>query len=164
MTAKRPTRALVCGSREWGDAYAILRELRALPESVKTVIHGDCRGADTLVAGIAESEGFEVVAVPAHWKHTADCPPNCGEYVGKGAGPIRNRKMLAMRPDVVLAFPMAGSRGTIDMVRVALKQGVEVRVYDETTGRCEQVSDVESVLVQFRKPAPGKRKTKGPHV
>ena len=128
---KTMKRALVCGGREWGDAYAILRELRALPKSVTTVIHGGCRGADVLAGGIAESEGLKVVSVPAHWKHCKGCPPGCAEYEGKAAGPIRNRKMLAMRPDVVLAFhsDIRASKGTAHMVDIARKAGVEVRVF-----------------------------------
>lgn len=40
----------------------------------------------------------------------------------EGAGPIRNSFMLALGPDLVLAFP--GGRGTADMVRQASEAGV----------------------------------------
>lgn len=51
---------------------------------------------------------------PANWKSH-----------GKGAGPIRNQKMIDEgKPDLVLAFP--GGRGTADMVRRAKAAGVRV--------------------------------------
>lgn len=39
-------------------------------------------------------------------------------------GPKRNRKMLELKPDGVVAFP--GGRGTMDMIRAATEAGVPV--------------------------------------
>ena len=44
------------------------------------------------------------------------------------AGPIRNRWMLALGPDLVIAFP--GGQGTANMIAQARKAGVNV---EETT-------------------------------
>ena len=58
----------------------------------------------------------EVVGYPALW-----------DAHGKRAGPIRNRLMLQRHPeiDLVVAFhsTMSASKGTKDMVRVALGSG-----------------------------------------
>ena len=87
----------------------------------KTIyIHGDARGADRLAGVVAEGLGFEVIAVPADWdKHH------------RAAGPIRNKKMLSMRPMVVLAFhaDISQSKGTKHMIEIARKAGIETRVF-----------------------------------
>lgn len=115
-------KVLVCGSRKLAGYDAVHTVLANLLEDrgfeVFTVIHGAAQGADTL-AGIADHNlGLEVVSVPAEW-----------EKYGKKAGPIRNQKMLDMKPGLVLAFPLPDSVGTFDMVNRARKAGVEVRVY-----------------------------------
>jgi len=46
------------------------------------------------------------------------------EKHGKRAGPIRNRQMLELKPDGVVAFP--GDRGTRDMITAAQEAGVPV--------------------------------------
>lgn len=112
-------RVLVCGSRNWADRAAILRELSRFPQGT-TIIEGGCRGADRLAVGAAEELGFKVVEFRADWK----------QY-GRAAGPIRNRRMLDEgRPDLVLAFhaDIKKSCGTADMVRQARRAGVPVRV------------------------------------
>jgi hypothetical protein len=111
---------LICGSRDWTLSVPIIRELRSLPEDT-TIIHGDCRGADKLAGYFAERLGLKVQAYPAEW-----------DRHGKSAGHIRNRQMLYDNPELelVLAFSehIASSKGTSDMVRQALKQGIEVRI------------------------------------
>lgn len=128
-------KVLICGSRDWTDVHPILRELRELPSDV-TVIHGDARGADRLAGSVADGIGLKVISVPAEWNR-----------YGRGAGPVRNQKMLDMGPDLVVAFPVRGSRGTMDMIRRALRKGVKVRVYDEAMHECKQVESDEEVRV-----------------
>lgn len=130
-------KVLICGAAPrkktgalgWEDPWPILRELRKLPRTA-TIIHGAAPGADHLGGVMAEGLSFhEVIAVPAHWRHK-DCEPNCQEVVGRAAGPIRNRKMLDMKPDLVLAFhdDLKNSAGTRNMVEIARKAGIEVQV------------------------------------
>lgn len=59
------------------------------------VVHGDCDGVDRIAAKRAKKiKGVRVIPVPAQWK----------KY-GRGAGPIRNRKMIVdHRPEVMLIF------------------------------------------------------------
>jgi hypothetical protein len=86
---------------------------RAQP--LEAVIHGAASGADTLANLWAFSRGVQPVACPALW-----------DYHGKRAGGKRNRAMLLLRPDLVIAFP--GGRGTNDMVNTAREQ--LFRVFD----------------------------------
>lgn len=80
---------------------------------ITLLIHGGAHGADTLAGEWARDNGIPVQVVPAEW-----------DTHGKAAGPIRNRAMLALSPDAVIAAP--GGRGTADMVKQARRAGVPV--------------------------------------
>lgn len=111
-------KVLVCGDRNWTDQAAIYKRLALLDMST-TIIHGAARGADRIAGDAAERLGLPVIAVPAEW-----------ELHGKSAGPIRNRKMLDMEPELVIAFhsDLSKSRGTADTVREARKRGIPVEI------------------------------------
>ena len=115
---------LVCGDRHWNDWLAIRRELSKLDPTQTTIITGGATGADSIAEQAARRlEFFCVMVFPAWWDRQF-----------KPAGPIRNRRMLEWgKPDLVLAFHknLGESKGTADMVMVARKAGVEVRVFTE---------------------------------
>ncbi len=114
-------KVLVCGSRDWEDYGAIVRELTKLPYDT-VIIEGEARGADTLARQAASRQGYNVEAYPADW----------AQY-GRAAGPIRNKQMLDEgKPDLVLAFSedIENSRGTANMVMQARKRGIEVKVFE----------------------------------
>lgn len=106
---------LICGDRYWRDKEAIAESLSLLADSNTVVIHGGAQGADSLGGEAAKEFGLEVIVVPAEW-----------DRYGKAAGPIRNRKMLDMEPDVVLAFhsDLKKSKGTKDCVKEAEKRDI----------------------------------------
>jgi predicted Rossmann-fold nucleotide-binding protein len=110
---------LACGSREWRDRSAVHLVLMCEPHrrgwdgQPITVITGGARGADSFAATSAMELGYESIVVPAEW-----------DIHGKAAGPIRNRKMLDMAPDLVVAFGQG--RGTDDCVREAERRQVPV--------------------------------------
>src|SRR6188508_2429115 len=112
-------KVLVCGDRNWTDIWAIYDVLHRLDRG-STIIHGAARGADTMAGTIAKKLGFTIISVPAQW-----------EKHGRAAGPIRNKKMLDLNPDLVLAFhkDIENSKGTKNMVEIARKKGVEVIIY-----------------------------------
>lgn len=108
-------RVLVCGGRDfqdWGMVCNVLDELHA-KHSFTHLIEGGARGADELAGQWATIRSVPVTVVAADWKTH-----------GKKAGPIRNRKMLDLAPDLVVAFP--GGAGTADMMRAADSAGVRV--------------------------------------
>ena len=106
-------RLLVCGGRDYNDFGRLVSELNTYRDAA-LLIHGDARGADRLSGQWAAIHSVPVKAFPAEW----------GLH-GKGAGHIRNQRMLDEgKPDLVIAFP--GGTGTADMVRRAKAAGVRV--------------------------------------
>lgn len=86
------------------------------------LIHGDCVGVDKQAAKVAEKLGLDIKSYPADWK----------KY-GKGAGIIRNQRMLDLEePDIVIAFHnnLAKSKGTKHMVNYARDNGYKVIVFE----------------------------------
>jgi len=108
---------LVCGDRYWKSKFIIKKYLEYFNPSL--VIEGGCKGADQIAAKAADELGIPVKPFPAKW----------GLY-GKAAGPIRNRKMLDEKPDLVLAFhfEITESSGTADTLFEAEKRGIPYAV------------------------------------
>jgi hypothetical protein len=109
-------RILICGGRAYDDVNKVLSTLDNLPdaEDITHCIHGGAKGADALAGHWARTSGVQEVICPADWS-----------WHGTHAGPIRNRAMLALQPDLVVAFP--GGKGTAHMVRIAKAAGVPVK-------------------------------------
>ena len=117
-------RVIVTGSRDWWDEdklWSTLWEVYNDHEADKmTIVHGGCpTGADDMAEQWAVLHAPEV----ASEVHKADW-----EEWGRAAGPIRNRKMVELGADLVLAFPLADSRGTYNCIEAAEAAGLEVRI------------------------------------
>src|SRR3990167_7059940 len=86
---------LICGGRDFADrvmfdgAMGDLIRLKGVP---RRIVHGDACGADTMATEWAKRMAVTVVAIPADW-----------ETNGKAAGPIRNQRMLQLKPSLVVA-------------------------------------------------------------
>lgn len=111
---------IVTGSRDWRDC--------ALPDRVLTdlnprlLVHGACPvgGADWVADEWAKRHAVPVEPVPAV-RHLDGPWPK--------AGPNRNLRMLRMHRDaILLAMPLAQSRGTIQCLKAARKLGMTVIV------------------------------------
>lgn len=111
-------KVLVCGDRDWKDINLIMEAVENLGEVV--IIHGNARGADRLAGAVARTLGLPEVIVPAQWP-----------YYGKSAGPIRNRWMLDLEPDLVVAFHdcIEESKGTKDCVNEAKRRGIPTEIF-----------------------------------
>lgn len=115
-------RILVTGSRDFRDTDLAKRALVWAanvagvdnPADV-TVVHGDARGADSVMAKVAASFGCVIEGHPARW-----------DELGKRAGIVRNCEMVDLGADVCLSFPLPGSRGTWHCMREAEKAGIPV--------------------------------------
>lgn len=136
-------RVLVTGSRDWTDrdtlAQALLAEYREY--GPLTVVDGKCpTGADRLAhewCVEARARGCDVIweRYPADWERT--CDKHCrhqprtknGRPYCPVAGHLRNQKMVDLGAHVCLAFPLAGSKGTVDCMRRARNASIPVHDY-----------------------------------
>lgn len=116
-------RVIVTGSRFWStdeQIYKIYDELVKLPAGSR-IVHGACKGVDTIAWAIALLLNYDVKTYPANWS-----------LHGRSAGPIRNREMLAseLPVDLVLAFhdDIENSKGTRDMINVARSAGIKHKI------------------------------------
>ena len=110
-------RVIIAGGREFND-YNLLKEkcdsvLRNKKEVV--IISGCARGADILGEKYANEKGFKIREYPADWN------------LGKKAGYLRNTQM-AENADALIAFWDGVSKGTKNMIDIATKKGLLVRV------------------------------------
>lgn len=111
-------RVLITGSRDYTRGDIIEDCIRACEATL--IIQGGQRGADQLAILAATRIGIPYLTFWADWKKH-----------GKAAGPLRNQQMIDEgKPDIVLAFPLPGSRGTWDMIRRARKAGIIFRVFE----------------------------------
>jgi len=108
---------VVCGSRCWTDFPAVKARLLELPEG-SIVIKGGAGGADRMAQRAAFALGLYCAEMPAMWRN------------GNGAGHARNRAMLDLRPDLVIAFQRNGSRGTQNTIDEARRRGIDVEVHE----------------------------------
>ena len=119
-----PITVIVSGDRNSANSFrlVILRALKDLPAG-STIVHGACKGIDTIAGEIANELDFNIKEYPIlseHWKK-----------FGKGAGPIRNRDMLKENPKYVFVFHpnIIHSKGSKDMMMAAYRKGVPVWLY-----------------------------------
>jgi hypothetical protein len=111
-------KVVVTGGRTYDDKeflYKALDEVHA-SEPIELLIEGGAKGADRLGRYWAMDRDVEHQTVKANW----------GKY-GRGAGVIRNYKMLEMLDkdvDMLVVFP--GGRGTADCQLQAERLGIMV--------------------------------------
>lgn len=118
MVSKK--RVIFSGSRDWKHETSVVEALVNLDPDEWIVVHGAAKGLDKLADEYARAMGFEVESYPAKW----------AEY-GNAAGPIRNRLMLSRENvQLVIAFPMPQSVGTVDMIEIAEAADVPVVVME----------------------------------
>jgi hypothetical protein len=110
-----PIKILVCGGRKYGNKAFMWQWLDLLSHSntISHVITGGAPGADTLADAWAEDRCIQPVVCRALWKQQ-----------GTAAGPIRNRAMAELKPNLVLAFP--GGNGTASMCAIARANKIQV--------------------------------------
>lgn len=111
---------IIAGSRSF-DNYNMLRkimsELRPVTGYLE-LVSGTAKGADKLGEKWAkDKQDVPIKKFPADWE----------EY-GKSAGHIRNQEM-AEYADTLIAFWDGESSGTKSMIDKALKEGLEIHVF-----------------------------------
>lgn len=111
-------KVIIAGSRTFDD-YDLLHERCDYFFSNKkptAILCGEARGADRLGKRYGIEHGIEVLYFPADWDRN-----------GKSAGYLRNREM-AENADALIAFWDGVSKGTLNMIELANKKGIPVRV------------------------------------
>ena len=119
---------IICGGRGFTDAVmfdAAMSDLMRLKGCPDRIVHGDYRGADKLADKWGKRMALDVIPEPADW----------GSY-GHAAGPIRNKKMLTYKPDLVVAFP--GGTGTANMIMQAKAADPAVDVAEVKAGALQR--------------------------
>lgn len=117
---KKKVILIVAGSRDITDygivAQCIRNYLAEYAPEKLVIIQGEVKGVDKLAKAFAIDNKIKWKAYPAAWgKH------------GKGAGPIRNRKM-AKKATHLLAIWNGYSRGTEDMIECAIENNLPTRI------------------------------------
>ncbi len=118
---------LICGSRDWKDYEAIETLVKSF-EKGTVIIQGECRGADLMAKKAGRKHGFTVLSYPARWKKHRN---HAESKYGNPAGRIRNTEMLSHgKPEVVYAFLLPQSIGTVDLIRKARKRRITVIIFE----------------------------------
>ncbi len=105
----------ITGGRDFADRTLVYRTLDAIHREtpITTLIEGGAPGADRLATFWAIDHRVPVRTFHAEWIKD-----------GRKAGPLRNARMIAERPDLVVAFP--GGRGTADTCALARKAAIRL--------------------------------------
>lgn len=112
-------RVIIAGGRDFNDYALLERKMDKLLCNIRDdieIICGKARGADTLGEQYGKQRGYRIKYFPADW-----------QTFGKSAGYIRNQQM-AENADALVAFWDGKSRGTKNMIDIALKFELSVRV------------------------------------
>lgn len=111
-------KVIIAGGREFSDYELLKSSCDNILSSVTDIeiVSGKSLGADKLGEYYAKEKGYKVKEFPADWI----------KYK-KGAGPIRNKQM-AEYADGLIAFWDGRSKGTKNMIDLAKKHGLKVRI------------------------------------
>ena len=114
---------LICGSRKFKDydkLRGVLHELVPDLAEVSEIIEGGASGADGLGRRFGKENGIPVATYYADWINQS-----------RAAGIKRNIRMITEgKPDLVVAFPAADSKGTRHMIDLAQKAKVRLHVVE----------------------------------
>ncbi len=108
---------MITGDRNWDDLDVIDSALQLILTAYSPtnylVIHGGCQGADQMFASGASRMGFATRVFAPDWIQ-----------LGRAAGPIRNRQMIATNPVVIVVLHknLHQSKGTKDCVNQVLSR------------------------------------------
>jgi hypothetical protein len=108
---------LVTGSRRWTSKAIIARDLELAQPSL--IIQGGAKGADRLTKEIAREMRVYCAEVEAYWE------------LGDASGSRRNEAMFKLNVDMVLAYPLPDSRGTVHAIAIARGLNLPTRITHE---------------------------------
>ncbi len=103
----------VIGSRSFSD-YKLLEETLESISGISQIVSGGSKGADSLAEEYAEQRQISMVIIKPDWK----------QY-GKGAGIVRNRKIIET-VEMVVAFWDGKSKGTASSLKMAKSKWIPI--------------------------------------
>lgn len=114
-------KVIIAGSRDGIKRDGVMTVLKNSPFKITEIVCGEARGVDQYGKEWGQEQGIKVTSFPADWnKH------------GRAAGPIRNKEM-AEYADVLIAIWDGKSKGTKNMIDLAIKMGLQVLVINTST-------------------------------
>jgi hypothetical protein len=111
-------RLLISGYRNYNNYQNIKKEMLNIlkAEENHVVIHGACKGVDSIASKIAEELNLDEEQYPANWN------------LGLRAGPLRNERMITEgKPDMALIFISKFSKGTLNMKNLLIKYNIKYK-------------------------------------
>lgn len=109
-------KVIIAGSRTITKYDAVSNAIQWSGFEITEVVSGGAIGVDTIAERWAADKGIEVKRFDANW-----------DLLGKAAGPVRNAEM-AQYADALIAVWDGKSRGTMSMINLARKEGLQVHV------------------------------------
>lgn len=112
-------RVIIAGSRQFNNYSHLKNAMDYLLSNISddiTIVCGMARGADMLGERYAKEMGYGIDYFPADW-----------DKFGKAAGYLRNEEM-ADNADALVAFWDGKSRGTKNMIDIARRHNLKVRI------------------------------------
>ena len=108
----------IIGSRTFTDSELAWNTYKNLPflDQVTQIVSGGAKGADSIAELLAKWSGKEMIVYYPDW-----------DKYGKQAGFIRNR-LIINDSDCVLAFWDLKSKGTLNSIQLATKNGIPVNI------------------------------------
>ena len=113
-------RLIIAGGREFSDypllAASVAEFVNELDDPEIEIVCGCAKGADSLGEKYGQSKGYKINYYKPNW-----------DLYGKAAGMIRNG-IMAQNADGLIAFWDGRSKGTKNMIGLARRQGLKVKV------------------------------------
>lgn len=132
----RILRVIIAGGRGFNDKDVMERCMNAVLSKAHRdeviIVSGTAQGADRMGENYAHHFHYEVDRYPADW-----------DRHGRSAGYKRNVQMAKVATHLV-AFWDGESRGTKHMIDIAMRLGLEIRVFDYQ-GNCTHIRHKGSV-------------------
>lgn len=124
-------KVLVTGGRDYADIDRVFSTLDHIHADtpITYLINGGASGADSIGKHWAMKRGIQPVTCDALWDFWGSINQK------RRAGPERNKAMLGLKPDQVVAFP--GGSGTAGMVALAKAAGIPVFKCLENQCNCD---------------------------
>jgi hypothetical protein len=113
-------KVIIAGGRDFDDFNKLCKVCDEFLQDQNKVeiVSGAYKGADLLGERYAAERNYPIKQFPADWKR-----------YGKSAGHKRNTEM-AIYADTLIAFWDEKSKGTKNMIDLASKAGLKVRIYN----------------------------------